>query len=67
MLRTGESASQIPAGTVAASLFAFALVYAFLAAVFYFFARRIIARGPDPQAGSPAGRSFSGEGRYGVA
>ncbi len=67
MLRTGESASQIPAGTVGASLIAFALVYAFLAFVFFFFARRIIARGPDTQAGAPAGRGSSEGGRYGVA
>jgi cytochrome d ubiquinol oxidase subunit I len=48
LLRTGESASRIPAGTVAASLLAFALVYAFLSILFFLFARRIIDRGPDP-------------------
>jgi cytochrome bd ubiquinol oxidase subunit I len=47
MLRTGNAASRIPAETVAASLFAFALVYVLLALLFFFFAARIIARGPD--------------------
>ena len=47
MLRTGESASRIPAGAVAVSLLAFALVYALLALLFVFFARDIITRGPD--------------------
>ncbi len=68
MLRTAESASPVPAGTVAASLIAFVLVYAFLAFVFFVFARRIIVRGPDPQGPGPAGRGRSGEeGGYGVA
>ncbi|MGO9139560.1 MAG: cytochrome ubiquinol oxidase subunit I [Syntrophales bacterium] len=49
LLRTGNAASRIPAGTVAASLAAFVLVYAFLAVLFCIFARRIIARGPDPK------------------
>ena len=56
LLRTGESASQIPAGTVAMSLLAFALVYAFLTIIFFFFARRIIAKGPD----LPQNESISG-------
>jgi cytochrome d ubiquinol oxidase subunit I len=47
LLRTRESVSRIPAGTVAASLLAFALVYTFLSIIFFFFARRIIAQGPD--------------------
>jgi cytochrome bd ubiquinol oxidase subunit I len=62
LLRTGESASRIPAGTVAASLLAFALVYAFLSILFFFFARRIIARGPDlPQAETAGGYGISGK------
>ena len=48
LLRTGDAASRIPAGAVAASLAAFAVVYAFLTILFFVFARRIIARGPDP-------------------
>ncbi|MGC9976354.1 MAG: cytochrome ubiquinol oxidase subunit I [Syntrophales bacterium] len=48
LLRTGDAASRIPAGTVAGSLAAFASVYAFLAVLFFVFAWRIIARGPDP-------------------
>jgi cytochrome d ubiquinol oxidase subunit I len=48
LLRTGDAASRIPAGTVAGSLAAFAFVYAFLAILFFVFAWRIIARGPDP-------------------
>jgi len=45
LLRTGDAASRIPAGTVAGSLAAFALVYTFLAILFFIFAWRIIARG----------------------
>jgi len=48
LLRTRDAASQIPAGTVAGSFVAFALVYAFLAILFFVFAWRIIARGPEP-------------------
>jgi len=47
LLRTSESASQIPAAAVAASLAAFALIYLFLAIVFSFFAFRMIKRGPE--------------------
>lgn len=47
LLRTKESASQIPAGTVIGSLLVFALVYAFLTILFFYFARGIIDRGPD--------------------
>jgi cytochrome d ubiquinol oxidase subunit I len=69
LLRTGEAASPIPAGTVAASLLAFALVYVFLSTVFFFFAGRIIARGPDlPQAETANGYGRSGkEGDHGMA
>ena len=69
MLRTQEAVSAIPAATVAASLAAFALVYAFLATVFFFFARRIISRGPEPPSGeTAAGYVQSGKGRdHGVA
>ncbi|MHB8909783.1 MAG: cytochrome ubiquinol oxidase subunit I [Syntrophales bacterium] len=69
MLRTGEAASRIPAQTVAASLFAFALVYALLAILFFLFAGRIIARGPElPQAETASGYGGSGkEGGHGVA
>lgn len=65
LLRTGESASLVPAGAVAASLLAFSLVYALLALLFFFFARRIIARGPDlSQAEVTGGDGSSGrEGR----
>jgi cytochrome d ubiquinol oxidase subunit I len=47
MLRTRDSVSAVPAGTVAASLVAFALVCAFLVIIFFIFARRIMVRGPD--------------------
>lgn len=64
LMRTGESASQIPAGTVAASLAAFALVYAFLAILFFFFAWRIITRGPDlPSSENSSGYWESTDGR----
>ena len=54
LLRTGDAASQIPAVAVTGSLVAFALVYAFLAILFFVFAWRIIARGPE-QLGDDAG------------
>ncbi|MRR14905.1 MAG: cytochrome ubiquinol oxidase subunit I [Deltaproteobacteria bacterium] len=47
LLRTSESASNIPASAVATSLAAFALIYIFLTIVFFFFARRIIRQGPE--------------------
>ncbi len=47
MLRTRDAASAVPADTVAVSLLAFFLVYTFLAIIFFMFARRIIAKGPD--------------------
>jgi cytochrome bd ubiquinol oxidase subunit I len=62
LLRTGESASRIPAGTVAASLLAFTLVYTFLTILFFIFARGIIARGPDmPEGVITGGRGESGK------
>jgi cytochrome d ubiquinol oxidase subunit I len=62
LLRTGESASRIPVGTVAASLAAFALVYAFLSMLFFLVARRIITRGPDvPQTDAIGGYGISGK------
>lgn len=69
MLRTGESASRIPAQTVAASLVAFAVVYAFLTILFFFFARGIVARGPDvPQGEIAGGQGYGGrEEKNGVA
>ncbi len=47
LMRTSESASPIPASAVATSLAAFVLIYLFLAIVFFFFAGRIIKRGPE--------------------
>jgi cytochrome d ubiquinol oxidase subunit I len=69
LLRTGESASRIPAGTVAVSLIAFALVYVFLATMFFFFASRIISRGPALSPGeNGSGYNHPGKGRdHGVA
>ncbi len=62
MLRTKESVSAVPAGTVAASLVAFALVYAFLAIIFFIFARRIMLRGPDtPRAEETAATEAGGK------
>jgi cytochrome bd ubiquinol oxidase subunit I len=62
LLRTGESASRIPAGTVASSLIAFALVYVFLAVVFFFFAGRVISRGPALVPGeNPSGYGHPGK------
>jgi len=69
MLRTGESASPIPAGTVAASLIAFALVYVFLTILFFIFARGIMAWGPDgSQSEIAGGQGTAGrKGKNGVA
>jgi cytochrome bd ubiquinol oxidase subunit I len=69
LMRTGESASQIPAGTVATSLTAFALVYLFLAVVFFFFAGQIISRGPELSPDeNPSGYGHPGKGSdHGVA
>lgn len=62
LLRTGDSASRIPAETVAVSLVAFALVYLFLATFFIIFAKGIITRGPDmPQGEITGGQDNSGK------
>jgi cytochrome d ubiquinol oxidase subunit I len=61
MLKVADAASKVPAGTVAASLAAFTLVYAFLALVFVLFARRIISRGPDPAPAETAGGHAASE------
>jgi cytochrome bd ubiquinol oxidase subunit I len=55
MLRTGDAASRIPAGTVAVSLIAFSLVYLFLTTLFFYFARGIIVRGPEMPPGEISG------------
>jgi hypothetical protein len=54
---------------VAASLLAFALVYVFLTILFFFFARGIVARGPDvPQGEIAGGQAYGGrEKKNGVA
>jgi len=62
LLRTGDSASRIPAETVAASLAAFALVYLFLLILFFVFAGNIIARGPEAAQGAiTGGNEYSGK------
>ncbi len=61
LLRTGDAASNIPAVTVAGSLAAFALVYAILTILFFAFAWRIIARGPEPPSESAGGPANSGK------
>jgi len=45
--RTGEGVSSLPAGTVAASLLGFVVIYTFLFILFLFFARRILEKGPN--------------------
>jgi len=47
VLRTGDSASPIPAGTVSASLAAFVAIYLMLLVVFFVVGRYLILRGPD--------------------
>jgi cytochrome bd-type quinol oxidase subunit 1 len=46
---------------VAGSLAAFALVYTFLAILFFIFAWRIIARGPDPLSENAGGYANTGK------
>lgn len=48
LLRTREAATALPAGTVAASLMAYALTYTILFFVFLIFAQRLLSRGPAP-------------------
>jgi cytochrome bd ubiquinol oxidase subunit I len=57
VLRTGDSASPIPAQAVSASLVAFIAIYLMLLAVFFFVGRYLIRRGPDldGQSGGAAG------------
>jgi cytochrome d ubiquinol oxidase subunit I len=50
LLRTGESATPIGAGTVGSSLLIFSILYPMLFIFFLFFARRILAAGPDDAA-----------------
>lgn len=63
LLRTGDSATIMPADTVGASLLTFSVLYFLLLVLFLFFAHRIIRKGPsegpepDGYANSPAGRS----------
>lgn len=47
VLRTDEGASVLPAGTVAASLLGFAVMYTLLFFLFLFFAKRILDKGPN--------------------
>ena len=47
VLRTQDSASRLPAGTVAGSLLAFAAAYLVLFVLFVVFARQILRRGPE--------------------
>jgi cytochrome bd ubiquinol oxidase subunit I len=51
VLRTGDSASPIPAGAVSASLAAFIAIYVMLLIVFLVVGRYLILRGPDLDAG----------------
>ena len=73
LMRTGDGASNLPAGTVATSLIAYSAIYLLLLVVFLVFARRILHKGPDleeappdPGAAPPLrveGRRESDEGR----
>lgn len=47
MMRTSAAASALPAGAVATTLIAYAVVYTLLFCVFIIFAARLIRRGPD--------------------
>jgi cytochrome d ubiquinol oxidase subunit I len=48
LLRTSDSASAIPAGTVGTSLSVFSFIYPLLFILFFIFAARILAKGPEP-------------------
>ena len=67
LLRTSEAASPLPAGAVATSLLAYALIYALLFLGFLIFARRLILKGPDltlvPPARPQPGTKSPTEGR----
>lgn len=54
VLRTEEGVSPLPAGTVAASLLGFMVIYSVLFFLFLFFAKRILDKGPDLES-SPTG------------
>jgi cytochrome d ubiquinol oxidase subunit I len=54
VLRTEEGASKLPAGTIAASLLGFAVIYLVLFVIFLVFARRILNKGPAPARESSA-------------
>ncbi len=47
LIRTQEGASALAAGSVAFSIIALAIIYALLGAMFLFFIRRILVKGPD--------------------
>jgi cytochrome d ubiquinol oxidase subunit I len=55
LLRTADSVSPVAAGTVAASLALFVVVYAFLGGAFLFFVNRLIRKGPDEAEAPPHG------------
>lgn len=57
VLRTQDSASRLPAGTVTGSLVAFAAAYLVLFVLFLVFARQILRRGPEPEEGTAEGTS----------
>lgn len=59
LLRTGDSATRIPADAVVASLAAFAVVYALLMLLFCFFARKIIVQGPDMPADGVTDKQYN--------
>jgi cytochrome bd ubiquinol oxidase subunit I len=48
LLRTEDSATTLAASTVGASLLVFSVLYPLLFVLFLFFARRILAKGPEP-------------------
>jgi cytochrome d ubiquinol oxidase subunit I len=58
VLRTGDAASLLPAGTVGTSLLTFAAIYATVIGIFLYFVRRILSRGPEvePIPGEPEPR-----------
>ena len=49
LLRTGDSASQIPAAAVGSSLAVFSFIYPMLFVLFVVFARHIMRKGPGPE------------------
>jgi cytochrome d ubiquinol oxidase subunit I len=59
-LRTAEAAAALPVSAVATSLILFVLVYLVLLAAFFFYAMRLVLRGPEEKRPEPPERMRPG-------